>query len=238
MRTSVERRQPRRQTVRLSSRVQDMPLLLPEHLHHEIAGRKVLVVGAAPLTRPLTADPDELVACVNGAISSYSGVADFWVVNSRANARFFTKDRLRLHKLMMDQCRKRLVETIVFVTRAEGSEKVTALWLEERECGWRRSMLLDPGARAMVERDSGARLKGMERKTASLGMSTVAMFLWAGAARVRVRGFSHAAGYEYLPVDEAIDLRFRAHLPCDIEMMANLLQRHGDRVHGDEMRES
>jgi hypothetical protein len=215
-----------------------MPRLALDDLHYEVECRKVLVVGSARLERPLDREPDELVVCVNGGISTFPGVADFWVVNSRANARFFTNERLRMHKLMMDQCSRRFIETVVFVTRAEGSEQVTALWMEERGCGWRRSMLLDPGARAMVERDSGGRIKGMERQTASLGLTTVALFLWAGALRVRLRGFSRTAGYEYLPKDAPVDQRWRAHLSADIGMMEHLLKRHGERVQGYGMREA
>jgi len=79
-----------------------------------VRDRRCVVLGAAPLSAPITVAPDEVVIAVNGGISSY-GCADVWVLNAREQ---LPTAGGKLGALMLRQGASRRVDVAVLLLKA------------------------------------------------------------------------------------------------------------------------
>jgi hypothetical protein len=198
-------------------------------LARALAGKLCLVVGAAPLAEPLelpTGVPIAVVA-VNGGISSVpSFEVDVWVVNSRAAAwEHWGAERLRLANLMLAQGRGKHADLVVFLAREDEAPAITATHLRKQGTTWDHAIALSRSERHELEVDAGGRTRAMEKHALSAGLTAVSMCLLAGAAHVRLVGFSWTPGYQYAPGDRAVESR--GHEAGDKAALRSLEARYG-----------
>lgn len=194
-----------------------------------LAGRSVSVLGAARLTTDadLLGDDDYVVA-VNGGISSVVGAPDVWVVNSRsAQFQQWGPSRVRLATLMLRQGSRRQVPEVVFLAREQEAPAVTLQILRQQGTAVGHWTTILQADRRYLEHDAGARLDPQAKDALSAGVTAAALCLLAGAAEVRLLGFSWAPGYAYLP-GERIDAR--GHVRADQTALVLLHRRYGTRL--------
>lgn len=197
-----------------------------------VAGKPVVVVGAAPLKMKVQPAEGEIVIAVNGGISSTSGHVDVWQVNSRS-AQFeqWGPGRRRLATLMLQQGKKRQVGLLFFIAREADAPPTTRAILGRQGTKWQgEAVVLQHTERRPLEAATGARDEKMKKDAMSAGLTAVAFALYAGAAHVRMVGFSWLPGYEYLP-GERIDAR--GHVRADQLGLKNLLDRYAGRIEHD-----
>lgn len=211
-----------------------------ERLQRTFEGRRVVVLGSAPLEREffqfrpsVTNDPDdgELLVAVNGGISSAAAPihVDVWFLNSRSSAfQSWGPNRIALTNLMIRQGAGRDVGLVVFYAREEEAPIVTRRILEKQGTQWREDLALSETERHALETISGARTSELTRHALSAGMASAAIALMAGAAHVRLIGFSWQAGYHYSPADARV--RDRGHVYGDQVALRQLSARYGTRL--------
>jgi hypothetical protein len=210
-----------------------------ERLQRAFEGRRVVVLGSAPLEQPfafrpsVTGDPGdgELLVAVNGGISSSPAPAlvDAWFCNSRSAAyQSWGAQRIALSNLMLSQGRGRQVGLMVFYAREDEAPAVTRQILAKQGTHWYDELALSWTERHALETASGARTAALERHALSAGVTTAAIVLLAGAAHVRLVGFSWKAGYEYSPNDKRV--RDRGHVAGDKVGLRQLGARYGARL--------
>lgn len=201
-----------------------------EGIRAVLAGRRCLVVGSAPLGRPLSVDNGEVVVAVNGGISSVPGVVDLWMLNSRRQPyESWGPDRVALNERMVHQGAGRTVRTVAWVTVDDEPEDAMVARLRAQRTEYTQGCVIARTERERIETVSGARTPAMRKHALSAGMFAVALCLWSGAATVRMVGFSWRAGYAYLP---GVDLpaATRGHIEGDRLALEQLLARYGDRL--------
>ena len=199
-------------------------------LRAAIAGRRVVVLGSAPLDAPLELAGDDVAIPVNGGVSSVPAgrLVDVWVLNSRSDVHTWGGPRRRLGNAMLAQGANRDVAIAVLLTRDDDSEAATLKALQLHRTRLRQAVTLSRPERTDLEKRSGARQPAHTKQALSLGLFTVGMCLELGAAHVRLAGFSWQAGYAYLPNDRAVT--DRGHVHADQIALAHLVARHGERI--------
>jgi hypothetical protein len=198
-------------------------------LHRQLAGKSVSVLGSARLgaDAELLGDDDYVVA-VNGGISSVVGNPDVWVVNSRsAQFQQWGPTRVRLATLMLRQGAQKAVPEVVFLAREQEAPPVTLQILRQQGTTVGHWTSISQTDRRYLEYDAGARLDPQAKDALSAGTTAAALCLLAGAAEVRLLGFSWSPGYAYLP-GERIDAR--GHVRADQTALALLRRRYGTRL--------
>ena len=207
----------------------ERPAIIDE-LRGVLAGRPCLVLGSAPLDVPaIAARAGEVVVAVNGGIASLPGRIDIWVVNSRAAAlEGWTPAKRRLHDLMAATGRGRTVGRLMLLDRFGESDAGDAMAarLLALGCRWDTRVFVPRAMRWAYECDLlGPGLS----EGPSAGFLTAALCLAAGAAAVRLVGFSWHPGYAYLP-REPLGAEARAHVQADQAALATLVVQYGDQV--------
>lgn len=193
-----------------------------------LAGQAVTVVGSAPIVGSLELSPT--VLAVNGGISTVpeGHPVAAWVVNSRsAQFESWGPGKVALSRQMLAQARQRTVGTICFLAREDGAPAITSRLLRAQKTVWSASLALTQIERREIERLAGGRGNDMDREALSAGLSAACFAFAAGAATVRLVGFSWAPGYEYAP---EVKLATRGHAWTDKKALANLEARYGDRL--------
>ncbi len=182
----------------------------PEQLAAVVKGRACVVVGAAPLAAPFN-QGDVVVVGVNGGISS-TVRCDVWVVNARsANDATVGGRKGRLHRLMVEQAAGRDVPLAVFLTKDERAGPHLRQVLARQQTRVGTVLELAQPERVGLETAAGARDGSLEKHALSAGLSATALCLLAGAASVRLVGFSWTPGYAYAPKDPAVTARGHEH---------------------------
>lgn len=204
-----------------------------EDLRALVGGCRCLVVGSAPLARPLVIGTDEVVVAVNGGISSVREARiGVWLVNARRRPyACWTAERITLNALMVQQGAGRHVGAIAWVLTddEEGASAVMAERLRVQGTTYDQAVVITRTDRARIEVKAGARTPAMRKHALSAGLFAVAVCLWAGAERVRAVGVSWRAGYAYLPGVE-LPPATRGHVEGDRLALAALEARHGRRL--------
>lgn len=201
-------------------------------LRYVVHDRPVAVVGSAPLKEKLARREGEIVLAVNGGIGSTVGPVDIWQVNSRSSQfEQWGPGRKRLATLMLKQGAKRDVGLLLFIAREQEAPPTTRKILGGQKTTWRyEATILQASERRQLEEATGARTEAMKKDAMSAGLTAACYALYAGAAAVRLVGFSWLPGYEYLP-GERIDAR--GHVRADQRALVNLLARYAGRVEHD-----
>jgi hypothetical protein len=199
-----------------------------EQLALALAGLPVTVLGAAPLAKDAPAYVESKVLAVNGGISSVKGNPDVWVVNSRSS-QFdqWGPARRRLAHLMLKQGAGKRIPLAVFLAREPEAPRTTLDILRQYGTTVERWAMLTQIDRRILEAQSGARPHKDTKDAMSAGVTAAAFALLAGAAEVRLLGFSWNPGYAYLP-GERIDAR--GHVPADQAALRYLQARYGTRL--------
>jgi hypothetical protein len=189
------------------------------HLSEQIAQRRCVVVGSAPLSQPLDIHPDDYVIVANGSISSVPvGRPQLWFLNSRTRPKpTWDPTRLFLHEQMMQQCKGRSVDTVAFVLRQSNAGAVTTEWLKELECTYNHQVTVTGQSRRQIDR--AVQVSNSPVPPASAGMLGVMFAIQSGAAHVKMRGFSWTAGYAYLRPDQ-VPPTARGHVNADKVILA------------------
>jgi hypothetical protein len=205
-----------------------------EQLAIALKEKRCIVVGAAPIQTLFSVSPGDVVVAVNGGISSCPpGPVDVWVVNSRSGAwQSWGAERLRLANLMLAQARGRHVRLIVFLAREDEAPAVTTTHLRAQGTTWDDAIALVQTERHELEQLAGARTPDMTAHALSAGMTAAAICFAAGAAHVRLVGFSWSAGYQYAPGDRAVTTR--GHEGGDRQALPLLDARYGTRFEHSE----
>jgi len=201
-----------------------------ERLRSIVADRHCVVIGSAPLrTKYVDVDPSEVTIPVNGGISSLQGPVDVWVVNSKAQDALGAMIR-PLHKLMIEQGRGRAVGHLMLLRGPKvASEQLTLAALKSMKCVYSTWSVLDKATKRYLE---GARCDRLDdKKPCSSGVLTAAMALYAGAASVRLAGFSLKPGYHY--TKEQPQRWWRDHVEADKRAIQALSCRFGGKLSGD-----
>lgn len=199
-----------------------------EALALALAGEPVTVLGAAPLGKDDPATVEGRLVAVNGGISSVRGNPDVWVVNSRSSQfEQWGPSRRRLAHLMLKQGAGKAIPLAVFLAREPEAPKTTLALLSgygTHVMAWHMLTQID---RRLLEAQSGVRTDKHAKDALSAGVTAAAFALLAGAAEVRLLGFSWNPGYAYLP-GERIDAR--GHVPADMRGLTLLQARYGTRL--------
>lgn len=194
-------------------------------------GRRVLVVGSAPLPTPLVVEPGEVVVAVNGAVSSVPHV-DVWFVNSRTKPLDrWSHQRRFLHTTMISQGAHRHVGTVAYLTRMPLAENYTHMVLTRQGTTFTREVVVGRDLRERIETESGIRTIAMRQDACSAGMFAVIVALWCGAASVRMAGFSFEKGYAYLP-GYNLPPNARAHVHGDRLSLREMRTKYPGRISG------
>jgi len=184
-----------------------------------VANRRCVVVGSAPLpTKHARTDPSEVVICVNGAISSVSGVPDVWVLNSKPSA-------ASLHLTMCRQGANRAVKHVAFLrSPIRPTEDESLARLRKSGASLESWSVIDKPVKRWLEYEICDRQDHSPgvNTACSAGIFTAALALWSGASRVRLVGFSWSAGYHYLPKLQTI----RGHVDADQRALRVLADRY------------
>lgn len=191
-----------------------------------LRGQRVVVLGSAPLDRPLVIADDERVVAVNGGVSSYPR-CDVWVVNSRGAGGAIGPTKRNLSARMRAQARDRAVGDLVLVCKGdEAADAITLKALERQRTTWTSERRVAFTDRQAIERLAGGRTPELAAHALSLGLFAVSLVLWSGAARVRLEGFSWTYGYAYLLPSRDDRSRSRGHEYGDKVALARLVARH------------
>ena len=195
-------------------------------LARALAGRPVTVIGAAPLAPgdvPLDASAH---VAVNGGIAS-TAAADVWIVNSRIRpASHWPPERRRLNDLMLRQGAGRRVPLAILLAKQPNAPPTTIKFFAEQGTAVAAWLAMTSPDRRALEMQAGARDNGTGSATISAGVTAAALALLAGAAPVRLIGFSWEAGYAYLP-GERFDPAYRGHVAEDRRALGLLAARYG-----------
>lgn len=207
-----------------------------ECLRAFVANRRCVVIGSAPLrTKHAEIAADELTMPVNGGISSLAGTADVWVVNSKAQDAAGASIR-PLHKQMLEQGRHRTAGHLMLLRGPKvASEQLTLTALVAMKCSYHSWSVVDKATKRWIEGELCDRRD--DKKPCSSGVLAVAMALYAGAAAVRLIGFSFSPGYHYLP-KERPEKWWRDHVDADRRALSVLSARYAGRLSGDLVREA
>jgi hypothetical protein len=200
-------------------------------LRARVLGKPVVVMGSAPMeTRPLFT-PGSVVIAVNGGISS-TDYADVWVLNARnRQLHSWGEDRVAWNRTMLQQGRHRSLGSLLLLTRGdEGAVDYTLGVLRKQETTWRDTAEIVISTREKVERLTDARTKDMAKHAISAGVWAVCAAFAAGAASVRMEGFSWEPGYNYAVHAEP---SMRGHLHGDRVALTRLRQRYGSALSCD-----
>lgn len=202
-----------------------------EALRRCVDGRSCVVVGSAPLSSTYAdIQPYETTIAVNGGISSLPSIADVWVVNSKAQDKPGALIR-PLHKTMLQQGAHRRVGHVLFLRGPKvASESDTLTTLRHLRCSLGTWSVLDKPTKRWIEGELCGRLD--DKKPCSSGILAVACALYAGAASVRLVGFSFTPGYHYLPKEKPQSW-WRDHVAADRRALATLHHRFGSRLSTD-----
>lgn len=186
-----------------------------EKLRGQFTGARCVVVGSAPMDRQYVEEREgDVVVAVNGGISSVAPgrYVDVWFCNSRSGAwDSWGPDRLRLAALMLEQAKGRRIGLIVFLAREDDSPATTTTHLRALSVEWSDAIALVQTERRELEQLSGGRTTDMQAHALSAGMTAACVALVAGAAHVRLEGFSWKAGYQYAPGDRTVKTRGHEH---------------------------
>jgi hypothetical protein len=193
--------------------------------------RICVVVGSAPRTsRYVEIFPGELSIPVNGGISSVKGEIDLWVVGSKHYDAHEAMTR-HLHRTMLDQAKKRVVNRALFLRGPKhASEQHTLERLHARDCRVERYSVLDKPTKRWLEGELCGRTD--DKQPCSSGILAAAVALWCGATSVRLEGISLKPGYHYLPNREG-EAWWRDHVNADRRALQTLRRRFHDKIHGD-----
>lgn len=202
-----------------------------ERVREFVSGRRCVVVGSAPLsTQYAVIEPYETTIAVNGGISSLPGIADLWVVGSKAQDMPGAAMR-PLHRTMLDQGKHGRVGHLLLLRGPKvASERGTLETLTRLHCSYSTWSVLDKPTKRWLEGELCARID--DKKPCSSGLLAVAAALWCGAAAVRLVGFSLTPGYHYLP-KERPQSWWRDHVEADKRALVALTARYGSRLSGD-----
>lgn len=195
-----------------------------EALRATLEGAAVTVLGSAPLAAPLVLEGRKLVA-VNGGISSSAQNPEVWVCNSRLPPTRWGRERQRLAGLMLAQAAGRAVPLVIFLAKqAKGPDTTLAVLAAQgtHVAAWHALGATD---RRHLESEAGARVGEVGGASLSAGLTATALALLAGAAEVRLEGFSWVAGYAYMPGKRLVNTR--GHVHSDIDGLAMLEARYG-----------
>jgi hypothetical protein len=140
-------------------------------------------------------------------------------------------ERRFLHRTMMAQAANRHVRVVGFMTRQAKAEDYTAAWLRELKTTFEHSLVLARTDRELLEVKTGVRTVAMNRDACSAGVFGVIVALWAGAAHVRMEGFSFEKGYHYLP-GHKLPENCRAHVQGDRLALRQIAALYPGRVDG------
>lgn len=198
-----------------------------EALRPFVEGLRCVVVGSAPLaTKHADIGADEIRIAVNGGISSIAGPVDIWVVNSKAQDQPGALIR-PLHKLMLQQGAHRNVRHVLMLRGPKvASEGWTRAYLRGLRCDFSSWSVLDKPTKRWVEGELCGRKD--DKKPCSSGILTAACVLWAGAASVRLAGFSLDPGYHY--TTERPQSWWRDHVAADMRALIALNKRFGQNL--------
>jgi hypothetical protein len=197
-------------------------------LEARLSGDPVTVLGAAPLSRHDPPFVDGRLLAVNGGIASVKGNPDVWVVNSRSSQfEQWGPTRRRLARLMLQQAAGKTIPLAVFLAREPEAPRYTLDILRSQGTTVQAWHMLTQLDRRLLELQSGARDDKNAKDAMSAGVTGAAFALLAGAAEVRLLGFSWSPGYAYLP-GERIDAR--GHVPADQAALRRLEARYGTRL--------
>lgn len=204
-----------------------------ETLCGEMDGKNVLVIGSAPLDKPLNPPACTYTIVVNGAVSSLPDrFPNLWIVNSRIKPmEHWSRERRFLHTEMMRQAAKRHVRTVAFLTRQPTAEHFTAEQLKEQGTTFEKAVVISRHDRERLEWQSGARTTAMKKDACSAGVFAAIVALWCGAKTVHLEGISFGLGYHYLP-GRKMPLNQRAHVQGDRLALRELAQRYPGRITG------
>ena len=199
-----------------------------EALALALAGEPVTVLGAAPLGQHDPVSVEGKLVAVNGGISSVRGDPDVWVVNSRSSQfEQWGPSRRRLAHLMLKQGAGKVIPLALFLAREPEAPKTTLGLLRTYGTHVMQWHMLTQLDRRLLEAQSGVRSDKNAKDALSAGITAAAFALLAGAAEVRLLGFSWDPGYAYLP-GERIDAR--GHVPADMRGLTLLQTRYGTRL--------
>jgi hypothetical protein len=170
----------------------------------------------------------EPIVAVNGGIGSVAGaVVDVWVLNARsALDATIAGEKKALHCLMLAQGAGRHARGLVLLTKDDQAAAHTLKALTQQGTTWGAVVEVNQGSRREIEAGAGARTPDLTKHALSAGMFAAAACFWAGAATVRLEGFSWRGGYQYLP-GTAIS---RGHEYGDKRALALLGDRYGARL--------
>lgn len=195
-----------------------------EALRATLEGAAVTVLGSAPLEAPLALDGRKLLA-VNGGISSSAQTPEVWVCNSRLPPTRWGRERQRLAALMLEQARGRAVPLVIFLAKHAKGPETTLAVLEAQGTHVEAWHALGATDRRRLESAAGARVGEVGGASLSAGLTATALALLAGAASVRLEGFSWVPGYAYMPGKRLVNTR--GHVHSDIDGLAMLEARYG-----------
>jgi len=192
-----------------------------------VGGRRCVVLGSAPFAGDLVIEPTDVVVAVSGGISSYASRCDVWVLNARTRAdATIAGAKGPLHRLMREQGRDRVVGLLVLLSKADGAAAETVAALDAMGVQWQDRLEVNQTTRHAIETAAGARTPDLAKHALSAGLFAVAACLSAGAAHVRLAGFSWQGGYQYLPGTQIS----RGHEHGDKRALASLVARDGARL--------
>lgn len=206
-----------------------------ETLAPMMRGRRVLVVGSAPLATPIGVPPEPIVVAVNGSISSVPAVTpDLWLLNARLGpSPGWNRTRRWLNAKMLEQARGRHVGTICLLPVQDEAEAATVGRLKDLGVTFDRLVALAQSMRGALQYEVGAFRKGIDNKVGvSAGVLGTLLALWAGASHVRQLGFSYGPGYAYLPPADVPE-NSRGHKRADRLAIWNLRRVCPARISGD-----
>lgn len=190
-------------------------------LRRFLRGRRVVVLGSAPLKAPLVIGDDEVVVAVNGGISSFSR-CDVWVVNAWGER---VPGNSEKHHRMIAQGKNRKVGLVVFLSRTHDAVRFSGPRLAAQGVTWDTSADIQQTTRVAIETGAGARKKALSNNALSAGFFAACAALVAGATRVRLEGFSWEGGYAYHPGPEV-----RGHVGGDKIALTSLVAVHGTKL--------
>lgn len=200
-----------------------------------LGSRSVVVVGSAPLLRPLRLHADDVVMTVNGSLSSVEGVPAVHLINARVGPHVtWNRDRRALNAAMVAQLAHRAIGVLALLPVQEvGAEDAFLARLAAQGTTWSSAVTIVKSSKVALAHSVGALHRESDRHLSlSAGLLAVVLALWAGAARVRTEGFSFDAGYAYLPPD-AVPANARGHLRGDKTAIGKLLELYPGRIVGD-----
>jgi hypothetical protein len=207
-----------------------------ESLRPLVEGRHCAVVGSAPLsTKKADIGVHECAVAVNGGIFAVDGPVHVWVVNSKAQDALGALIR-PLHKLMLEQGRGRAVGHVLMLRGPKiASEQLTLTALAAMHCRHQSWSVVDKATKRWLEGELCDRRE--DKRPCSSGILAVAMALYAGAASVRLVGFSFKPGYHYLQKEQPQSW-WRNHVDADKRALHALTSRYGERLTGDLVRQA